>query len=354
MHRRSRNIPQELIDIVIPALNEAQCIGRTIESVFESVQSLPYRFELIIVDDGSTDATADIVEQYENRYPIRLLQLTRNFGKETALLAGLDHARGGATIIMDADLQHPTELIGKFLEHRSQGYDCVYAVRQDRDDESILKRLMTRIFYYGVNRGASVRIPRNALDFRLLDRSAVEALCSMRERVRFTKGLYAWLGFRSLGVPIVPAPRHAGASRFNFKGLMQLGWDGLTSFSDWPLRLAGLIGLCVASFSIMYGIFIAARTLLFGVDVPGWATITVAICFVGGLQLLFLGVLGQYLRSVFIESKQRPNYLVRRRSQSEHCIRRRVSDDQLGIANAADLITRVPERSPSSAATDAA
>ena len=324
-----------LIDFVMPALNEGKCIARTIKALFEAVAGLPYRFELIVVDDGSTDDTAGIVERFEKRFPIRLVQLTRNFGKETALLAGLDLARGDATIIIDADLQHPVAVIGEFLEYWREGYDCVYAVRKDRDDESILKRLFTRLFYYGVNRGAPVRIPRNALDFRLLDRSAVEALCSMRERVRFTKGLYAWLGFRNLAVPVAPAPRHGGESHFDFNALRRLGWDGLTSFSDWPLRLAGSVGLLVASASMAYGVYEAVRTLIFGVDVPGWATITVAVCFVGGLQLLFLGVLGQYVRSIFIESKQRPNYLVRDFSQSELCARPRVSGTMRSTIDAA-------------------
>ncbi len=311
----------QLIDIVMPALNEGECIGATIETLFEAVENLPYRFELIVVDDGSTDDTAEIVTRCEASFPIRLIRLTRNFGKETALLAGLDHARGDATIIMDADLQHPARLIGVFLEHWRNGFDCVYAVRANRKDESILKRLMAHLFYLGINQGTPVRIPRDALDFRLLDRAAVQSLCSMRERVRFTKGLYAWLGFRSLAVPMSPASRTAGKSRFDFGALVRLGWDGLTSFSDLPLRLSGAIGFLVAMLSIAYGTFIALRTLIFGADVPGWATLVDVVCFVGGLQLLFLGVLGQYMRNIFIESKQRPNYLVRESSQSQWCAR---------------------------------
>lgn len=352
MKREDR--PTKLIDVVMPALNEGQCIGHTIETLFASVAELPFRFELIVVDDGSTDDTAAVVEQFERRFPIRLVSLTRNFGKETALLAGLDHARGDATIIMDADLQHPTELVGKFVDHWREGYDCVYAVRQDRDDESILKRLFTRLFYYSVNRNTKVRIPRNALDFRLLDRAAVRALCSMRERVRFTKGLYAWLGFRSIAVPIVPSARHAGASRFGFRSLVQLGWDGLTSFSDWPLKLSGAVGFVVAAISMAYGIYIAVRTLVLGIDVPGWATIVVVVCFVGGVQLLFLGIIGQYMRSIFIESKQRPNYLIRDVSQSTLCLRQREPLRDAAEAAAAAGASSAEPRSRSKAASDAA
>lgn len=301
---------QRTIEVVIPAYNEECSIGRTIEALFNYVATLPYRFELIVVNDGSQDRTGETVKQYSSRYAISLIELTRNFGKETALLAGLDLARGDATIIMDADMQHPVELIEKFLAEWENGYQCVYGIRRHRADESLFKRVFTKVFYLGLNSGATVRIVPDALDFRLLDRSAVKALCSLRERVRFTKGLYAWLGFRSIGIPFVPAPRVGGASRFDRRSLFALGWDAITSFSDLPLRLSGLIGGAVAVGSLGYGLYIAARTLIFGIDVPGWATLTVAITLLGGMQLLFLGILGRYLRCIFIEAKHRPNYLV--------------------------------------------
>ena len=299
------------IDVVIPAFNEEACIGRAIESLFARGADTGYRFELIVVDDGSTDRTADIVEGYFDRYPITLVRLTRNFGKETALLAGVDQARGDATIIMDADLQHPVELIDRFVALWSEGYECVYGVKEHRRNEGLLKRFFTRIFYLGLNRGSGVKVVPNALDFRLLDRAAVRALCALRERVRFTKGLYAWLGFRSIGVPFVPAERAGGKSHFSGRSLLRLGWDGWTSFSDLPLKFSGAIGAIVATASVGYGAWITVRTWIFGVDLPGWATLTVAITFLSGLQLLFLGVLGQYVRNVFIETKNRPNYLVR-------------------------------------------
>ena len=304
------------IDVVIPAFNEESCIGEAIETLFERVTSSRYAFELIVVDDGSADRTAEIVKSYLDRYPITLVRLTRNFGKETALLAGLDQARGDATILMDADLQHPVEMIEQFIAHWEAGYECVYGVKQDRRNEGLLKRVLTRIFYLGMNSESGVRIVPNALDFRLLDRAAVRALCALRERVRFTKGLYAWLGFRSIGVPFVPAERAGGKSHFGGRSLIRLGWDGWTSFSDLPLRFAGIVGALVAAASVGYGLWITVRTLLFGVDLPGWATLTVAITFLSGLQLLFLGVLGQYVRNVFIETKHRPNYLVRELVQS--------------------------------------
>jgi glycosyltransferase involved in cell wall biosynthesis len=299
------------IDVVIPAFNEEACIGRAIETLFAKTAGSSYRFELIIVDDGSADRTAEIVASYLDRYPITLVRLTRNFGKETALLAGLDQARGDATIIMDADLQHPVDLIERFIALWEEGYECVYGMKEHRRNESFLKRFFTRIFYLGINRGSGVKVVPNALDFRLLDRAAVRALCALRERVRFTKGLYAWLGFRSIGVPFVPAERAGGQSHFGGRSLIRLGWDGWTSFSDLPLKFSGVVGAIVATASVGYGIWITVRTWIFGVDLPGWATLTVAITFLSGLQLLFLGVLGQYVRNVFIETKNRPNYLVR-------------------------------------------
>jgi polyisoprenyl-phosphate glycosyltransferase len=303
--------PTSTIDIVIPAYNEEGNIARAIETLFERLGSLPYRFELIVVDDGSHDRTAEIAAGYVDRYPVRVVRLTRNFGKENALLAGLDLARGAATILMDADLQHPVELIPEFLARWEQGSEVVYAVKESRHGEGMLKRFATAAFYAGVNRGADFDIPANAVDFRLLDRAAVRALCAIRERVRFTKGLYAWLGFRTAAVPFKAAERHAGQTSFNRRRLVRLGWDGITSFSDLPLRIMNVVGALIALAAVPYGLWIAVRTLVYGVDVPGWATLTVAVMLLGGLQLLFLGVIGQYIRNVFIETKQRPNYLIR-------------------------------------------
>jgi glycosyltransferase involved in cell wall biosynthesis len=298
------------IDVVIPAFNEAANIGVLLDTLFERFSGTRYRFEAIVVDDGSRDTTSEVVKEYLAKYPITLIRLTRNFGKEAALLAGLDAARGDATIIMDADLQHPIEMIDRFLEKWEEGYQCVYGVKQSRRGEPFIKRVMTRVFYRAINSDSKVEVVPNALDFRLLDRVAVQALCSIRERVRFTKGLYAWLGLRSIGIPFEPRERVSGKSRFGGGALVRLGWDGLTSFSDLPLRLCFIVGSSVAVAAIFYGLWIAVRTLVFGVDVPGWATLTDALMFMGGLQLLFLGVLGEYVRAMFLETKQRPNYLV--------------------------------------------
>ena len=303
--------PTKTIDIVIPAFNEEGNIARAIETLFTRLAPLPYRFELIVVDDGSRDRTAEIAAGFVGRHPVRVVRLTRNFGKENALLAGLDLARGAATILMDADLQHPVEMIPEFLAKWEQGFEIVYAVKASRQGESLLKRVATAAFYAGVNRGGDIEIPANAVDFRLLDAAAVRALCAIRERVRFTKGLYAWLGFRTVSMPFTAAERLTGHTTFNRRRLSRLGWDGLTSFSDFPLRAMSVIGALFAFAAVPYAVWIAIRTLAYGVDVRGWATLTVATMLLGGLQLLFLGVLGQYIRNVFIETKQRPNYLIR-------------------------------------------
>jgi len=310
-------VVRKSIDVVIPAYNEEKTIGTVIEAVFRGLNDPRYRVGLVIVDDGSEDRTSDVVKGYFDRYPITLISLTRNFGKETALLAGLDRARGDATIVMDADLQHPVELIPQFLAHWEAGYQCVYGVKQHRKGEALLKRLFTKLFYLVLNGGSRVRITPDAQDFRLLDKTAVQALCSIRERVRFTKGLYAWLGVRSIGIPFVPVARPNGSSRFNTRALFRLGWDGLTSFSDLPLRLSALVGFLVSGAALVYAGYIAVRTLIFGIDVPGWATLTVAIMFLSGLQILFLGVIGEYVRNVYIETKNRPNYLVREHVDSD-------------------------------------
>jgi glycosyltransferase involved in cell wall biosynthesis len=298
------------VEVLIPAYNEERNIGVAIERIFASLPDPRYRIEVIVVDDGSQDATADVVRKYCERYPVTLLSLSRNFGKETALLAGLDHTSGDATIIMDADLQHPVELIPRFLEEWEAGYRCVYAVKENRRAEPLARALLVKLFYLLVNYDSKFRIEPNAVDFRLLDRTVVAALRSMRERVRFMKGLYAWVGFRSKAIAFVPDARREGKSKFTSRSLFRLGWDGLTSFSDLPLRLSSIVGFLVSLGSLVYGGWIWVRTLAFGIDVPGWATLVVAVTFLSGVQMLFLGILGQYIRNIFLETKGRPSYVL--------------------------------------------
>jgi glycosyltransferase involved in cell wall biosynthesis len=298
------------LSFVIPAFNEEASIGDTIRRVSEEATRLDQRHEILVVDDGSTDATELRVKAMIPRYPVRLVRLSRNFGKEQAMMAGLKRARGEAVVILDADLQEPLHYLEAMLARRSQGYEMIYAVRAHREDESLPKRLATRAFYWLLGRGSSVAIPPDARDFRLMDRKVVDAICALPESNRFMKGLFSWVGFRSIAMPIEMAPRQSGESKFGARGLTALAKTGLMSFSDWPLRVWTGIGFALAALSILYGGWIALRTLIWGIDVPGWATLAVAVFFLGGVQLISIGVLGEYLGRVFTEVKRRPGFLV--------------------------------------------
>lgn len=298
------------ISCVIPAFNEAGNIPVVISAVSGELRRLERSHEIIVVDDGSTDGTASVAAAMMESFPLRIVRLSRNFGKENAMTAGLERARGKAVILIDADMQEPVGNLELLLRHWKDGYEMVYGVRADRDDESTLKRWGARLFYYLLNRNAEVRIPAHVRDFRLMDRKVVDAILSMPERDRFMKGLYSWVGFHSLAVPVRIEPRHSGASKFNCRRLSGLALSGLTSFSDWPLRMWTGVGLGISVMALMYAVWIFLRTLFFGVDVPGWATIVVAVSFLGGVQLLSIGVIGEYLGKIFVEVKGRPSYIV--------------------------------------------
>ncbi|MBA4491730.1 glycosyltransferase family 2 protein [Paracoccus sp. S1E-3] len=298
------------LSFVIPAYNEADTIAETLRRVARKAQELAARSEILVIDDGSADDTVAIIQGGHWELPVRLLRLSRNFGKEQAIMAGLRHSTGRAVVILDADLQEPLHYIDTMLEKYREGYEIVYAVRAHRDDESWLKRRFTAAFYRFLNTGSEVQIPAGARDFRLMDRKVVDALCALPESNRFMKGLYAWVGFRSLAIPVELAPRGGGNSKFNFARLLHLGMTGLTAFTDWPLRMWTGIGMVLASLSILYGLFLAVRTMIFGHDIAGWSTLAVAIFFFSGIQLVSIGVLGEYLARVFNEVKGRPGYLI--------------------------------------------
>jgi glycosyltransferase involved in cell wall biosynthesis len=313
----SRPIPRILpvpdipdLSFVIPAYNEAGNISKTVERVDEQARKLVRSFEIIIVDDGSADSTFDEAKALTTQYPVRVLRLSRNFGKEQAIMAGLEKTVGAAVVILDADLQEPLCHLETMLGHRAEGFEMVYAVRAQRRDETWRKRMFTRMFYAMLNIGSETAIPANARDFRLMDRRVVDALCALPERNRFMKGLYGWVGFRTKAIPIDLDQREAGISKFGFRGLFKLGLTGLTSFTAWPLRVWTGIGMSIAACSILYGLWIAIRTLVFGIDVPGWSTLVVAVMMLGGVQLISIGVLGEYLARVFTEVKGRPGFIV--------------------------------------------
>ena len=307
------------ISCIIPCFNEAAVIQDFLIALIKELQQITSNFKLIIIDDGSLDNTSKIVldfkqsEVYKNNV-IKLIQFSKNFGKEAALLAGLDAVASenyATTIIIDADFQHPITLIPTFLEHWVNGYDMIYGIRSNRNDESWLKKNLTKWFYTLINTNADVNITANAGDFRLLDQKVVLALTQCKEKNRFTKGLYAWVGFKNIGIKFQQQPRLKGNSTFCLKNLTELAITGITSFSNLPLRIWGFIGLCISSISLLYALFIIIKTITYGIDVPGYTSLIVAIMFFGGIQLFSIGMLGEYIARIFIEVKQRPNYIIK-------------------------------------------
>lgn len=299
-----------VISCIVPVFNEALGIKYFIEQLQNQLMQLCKQFEIIVVDDGSTDQTLSVAQELAANGRIKLLGLSRNFGKEIALTAGLEHAKGDVCILLDADFQHPLEVIPTFLEQWALGYDMVYGIRQDRITESYLKRRSAELFYWLMQKITKIDIPKNAGDFRLMDRNIVNALKTFPERTRFMKGLYAWVGFKKLGVPFAVPERKTGKSAWGLKKLTELAITGITSFSDVPLRVWGFIGFIISLIALIYAIYIVTVTLLFGADLPGFPTLVVAIMFLGGIQLLSIGILGEYIARIFTEVKQRPKYLL--------------------------------------------
>lgn len=300
----TKEIPD--LSVIIPAFNEIGTINGTIDSLKSVLEGLVRQFEIIVVDDGSSDGTFEAAAEAG----VRAIRLSRNFGKEQAIMAGLSRSSGAAVAIIDADLQESAENLTGMYEQYRQGYEMVYAVRSNRDDEPMLKRLLSRFFYTLLERGSAVKIPPDARDFRIMDRKVVDALLELPERNRFMKGLFGWVGFRSVSYPIEMVSRPSGNSKFGFRGLARLALTALTSFTDWPLRIWTGIGFFIAFISFLYGTWIFAKTLIWGVETPGFATITVAVFFLGGIQLVSIGVIGEYLARVFTEVKGRPGYIV--------------------------------------------
>lgn len=300
------------ITLIIPCYNEQEVIEKFHEEVSCVLQTIDdHEFHYLFINDGSTDDTLCLLKklaQMDRR--VSYLSLSRNFGKEAAMMAGLDYADGDAVVIMDADLQHPPELIREMLDWWHKGYEDVCAKRTDRHDETWFKRHMTNLFYRGLQSFCKYKIQRDVGDFRLLDRRCVAALRLMRENQRFTKGMFTWVGYRKKEIPFHVRPRAAGKTTWSYPALYSLAVEGVTSFTTAPLRLTTLLGLGVSLLAMLYMCGVLFKALCYGDPVAGYPTLMTVVLFLGGVQLLSLGIIGEYLGRVFTESKQRPVYLV--------------------------------------------
>jgi glycosyltransferase involved in cell wall biosynthesis len=302
--------PVEL-SIVVPMWNESAVLDGFFGRLVPVLESITDRYEILCIDDGSSDDTFQRLEAFREQNPrIRLIGLSRNFGKENALSAGLDFAAGLAVIPMDADLQDPPEVVPQMVEKWREGYDVVLAKRASREGESWAKRATAAAFYRLIGRLSQVDIPENVGDFRLMDRRVVEVLATLPERSRFMKGVFAWLGFRQITLEYAREQRAAGTAKQNWPRLFALAVDGIVSFTAAPLKIWSYIGFAVAAFAACYGLFIILRTIIFGVDVPGYASLLVVTLFMNGLVLIGLGVLGEYTARIFTEVKRRPVYVI--------------------------------------------
>jgi len=305
----ARNDP--FISVVVPAYNESDNITPFYQAVRTVLDGLASRWELICVDDGSRDDTfARLCTLRSEDERVRVIRLSRNFGKEAALTAGLDHAQGDVIVPIDMDLQDPPELIGDMVRLWADGNDVVYATRTSRAGETWLKRATAKAFYRVIGRVAHVSIPANTGDFRLMDRRVLDSLRELKETHRFMKGLFSWVGYRQVSLPYERKPRHAGKSKLNYWTLWNFAIEGVTSFSIAPLQIATYFGFVISVLSFAYAVYTVGKTLIYGVDVPGYASILVAILFFGGVQLVFIGVVGEYVGRIYDEVKRRPIYTI--------------------------------------------
>ncbi|MEW6276500.1 MAG: glycosyltransferase family 2 protein [Bacillota bacterium] len=302
------------ISIIVPMYNEAENIGPFYERLRKVLDEIGEPYEIICVNDGSTDATLEkLLKLREKDQNVKVIDFSRNFGKEIALTAGLDFSSGMAIIPIDADLQDPPELIPHLVAKWKEGYEVVYATRKSRHGESWFKKLAAHAFYRLAEKIMDINIPRDTGDFRLMDRSVVEALKALRERNRFMKGLFAWVGFKQAAVHYEREPRHKGKTKWNYFKLCNLAIEGITSFSYVPLRLATYVGLVVALLAFLYAAYIVMVTLIYGNPVPGWPSLVTIVLFLGGVQLICTGILGEYIGRIYNEVKQRPVYMVRQK-----------------------------------------
>lgn len=312
------------ISLLIPVYNEEE----SLDALYSAIQPLldnthsgldgkTYDWEVILVDDGSRDSSLSKLKELNSRDPrLRYVSLSRNFGKENALLAGFDRMTGDAMVIMDADLQHPVDSIPEMIREWEQGFDDVYGRRLSRGKEPLLRKLFTNAYYNLLNRSTRVDVLPNVGDFRLLDKKVVESIRDLRESQRYTKGLYCWVGFKKKGVDFSTADRVAGETHMSPRRLINLALEGITSYTTAPLRIATVLGFIISLLSIIYMVYIICKTLIFGEPIQGFPTIICTILFLGGCQLLALGIIGEYIGKIYNESKHRPPYIVAEESLS--------------------------------------
>jgi polyisoprenyl-phosphate glycosyltransferase len=304
------------ISIVIPCHNEAAIIGETLVKILQTTSELDYRFELIFVDDGSDDQTLEILLNEKSRtrgVEFVILELSRDFGKEAAMTAGLDAATGDACVFLDADLQDPPSLLGELIARWKDGFEVVAVRRLERKSDSFLKRSTASLFYKFNNLVTDRPIPENVGDTRLIDQSVVHALRQLPENRRFMKGLFSWVGFRTTFVATKRIPRNNSDTKFSSWKLMNLGLEGITSFSTSLLRIWTILGIIISIYAFSHGAYILVRTLVHGVDLPGYASLMVVVLFLGGIQMVGFGLIGEYVGRIYHEAKRRPIYILRRR-----------------------------------------
>lgn len=316
------------MSIVVPMYNEAENIFAFYEKIVNVLDKLNLPFEIICVNDGSQDNTLELLLSLrEKDSRIIIIDLSRNFGKEIALSAGIDFAHGEAIIPIDADLQDPPELIPEMVSKWREGYDVVYATRTQREGETFIKKLTSHVFYRTIRLLTRFDIPKDTGDFRLMDRRVVNSLKKLREQHRFMKGLFSWVGFKQVSVPYQREPRFAGKSKWNYWKLWNFAIEGITSFSYAPLQFATYFGLFVSFFSFIYGTFLLIKTIFYGNPVPGYPSLMVAVLFLGGVQLLTIGMIGEYIGRIYNESKHRPLYIVREKYGVNNVTLKKISGD---------------------------
>ena len=305
--------PTELLSIIIPFHNEQEVIHQCQQRISAAVKAIDMQAEMLYVNDGSKDKTlAILIELMQQDERIKIIDLSRNFGKEIAMTAGFDEAKGDAVVVIDADLQDPPELIVEMVKAWREGFDVVYAKRTERKGESFFKKFTAHLFYKLINKISDHEIPENVGDFRLMSRQAVDALNQIRERKRFMKGLFSWIGFPQTAIEYSRDPRLAGETNWNYRKLTKFAIEGISSFTQEPLRLATYAGFITALGAFGLGLFYIFKTLLFGEAIQGFPTLITVILFFSGVQLLSIGILGEYIGHMFIESKQRPLYFIKK------------------------------------------